>query len=83
LSSRERPARRPTTTTGHLDSSAEHTGWLTPELIDDFAITGRRTAASSASVSWPRQGVDEISTAYLNGKRDQIGAGRRIDRPRG
>ena len=25
---------------GHLDSSAEHTGWLTDELIDDFAING-------------------------------------------
>jgi 5,10-methylenetetrahydromethanopterin reductase len=57
---------------GHLDSSAEHTGWLTPELIDDFAITGPPDRCLARIAELADAGVDEISTAYLNGKQDQI-----------
>jgi 5,10-methylenetetrahydromethanopterin reductase len=57
---------------GHLDSSAEHTAWLTPELIDDFAITGAPDRCLARIAALAEAAVGEISTAYLNGKRDQI-----------
>jgi alkanesulfonate monooxygenase SsuD/methylene tetrahydromethanopterin reductase-like flavin-dependent oxidoreductase (luciferase family) len=57
---------------GHLDSSAEHTGWLTPELIDDFAITGPPERCLERIRELADLGVDEISTAYLNGRFDQL-----------
>jgi alkanesulfonate monooxygenase SsuD/methylene tetrahydromethanopterin reductase-like flavin-dependent oxidoreductase (luciferase family) len=57
---------------GHLDSSAEHTGWLTPELIDDFAITGPPDRCLERIRELGELGVDEISTAYLNGRFDQL-----------
>jgi alkanesulfonate monooxygenase SsuD/methylene tetrahydromethanopterin reductase-like flavin-dependent oxidoreductase (luciferase family) len=62
---------------GHLDSSAEHTGWLTPELIEDFAITGAPDHCLARIRELADLGVDEISTAYLNGKAEQI---RRVGR---
>ncbi len=57
---------------GHLDSSAEHTGWLTPELIDDFAITGPPARCLERIRELEAVGVDEISSAYLNGRFDQL-----------
>jgi alkanesulfonate monooxygenase SsuD/methylene tetrahydromethanopterin reductase-like flavin-dependent oxidoreductase (luciferase family) len=57
---------------GHLDSSAEHTGWLTPELIDDFAITGPPDRCLARIEELAACGVGEISTAYLNGKHEQL-----------
>ncbi len=57
---------------GHLDSSAEHTGWLTPELIDDFALTGPAGHCLERIRELERLGVSEISTAYLNGRLDQL-----------
>jgi alkanesulfonate monooxygenase SsuD/methylene tetrahydromethanopterin reductase-like flavin-dependent oxidoreductase (luciferase family) len=57
---------------GHLDSSAEHTGWLTPELIDDFAITGPPDRCLERIRELAEAGVDEVSTAYLNGRTDQL-----------
>jgi len=57
---------------GHLDSSAEHTGWLTPGLIDDFAITGPPDRCLERIRELADAGVDEISTAYLNGQTDQL-----------
>ena len=57
---------------GHLDSSAEHTGWLTGELIDDFAITGPPERCLERIRELAEAGVDEISTAYLNGKQAQL-----------
>ncbi|HST25033.1 MAG TPA: LLM class flavin-dependent oxidoreductase [Gaiellaceae bacterium] len=57
---------------GHLDSSAEHTGWLTPELIDDFAITGTPERCLERIRELADLGVDEISTAYLNGRFEQL-----------
>ena len=57
---------------GHLDSSAEHTGWLTPELIDDFAIAGPAERCLERIRELERIGVSEISAAYLNGRLDQL-----------
>jgi alkanesulfonate monooxygenase SsuD/methylene tetrahydromethanopterin reductase-like flavin-dependent oxidoreductase (luciferase family) len=57
---------------GHLDSAAEHTGWLTPELIDDFAITGSPERCIERIRELADAGVDELSTAYLNGKQEQL-----------
>lgn len=57
---------------GHLDSSAEHTGWLTDELIDDFAITGPAESCLARMRELEALGVDEISTAYLNGELEQL-----------
>jgi 5,10-methylenetetrahydromethanopterin reductase len=57
---------------GHLDSSAEHTEWLTPELIDDFAITGPPERCLERIRELADLGVGEISTAYLNDKADQL-----------
>jgi 5,10-methylenetetrahydromethanopterin reductase len=57
---------------GHLDSSAEHTGWLTPELIDDFAVTGPPDRCLERIAELADAGADEISTAYLNNQRDQL-----------
>jgi alkanesulfonate monooxygenase SsuD/methylene tetrahydromethanopterin reductase-like flavin-dependent oxidoreductase (luciferase family) len=57
---------------GHLDSSAEHTGWLTPELIDDFAITGPAERCLERIRGLEELGVSEISAAYLNGRLDQL-----------
>jgi alkanesulfonate monooxygenase SsuD/methylene tetrahydromethanopterin reductase-like flavin-dependent oxidoreductase (luciferase family) len=57
---------------GHLDSGAEHTGWVTPELIDDFAITGPPDQCLARIAELAELGVGEISTAYLNGKQEQL-----------
>jgi alkanesulfonate monooxygenase SsuD/methylene tetrahydromethanopterin reductase-like flavin-dependent oxidoreductase (luciferase family) len=57
---------------GHLDSSAEHTGWLTPELIDDFAIAGPPARCLERIRELEAIGVDEVSSAYLNGRLDQL-----------
>jgi alkanesulfonate monooxygenase SsuD/methylene tetrahydromethanopterin reductase-like flavin-dependent oxidoreductase (luciferase family) len=57
---------------GHLDSSAEHTGWLTDELIDDFALTGPAERCLERIQELEQLGVSEISAAYLNGRLDQL-----------
>src|SRR5262245_6632921 len=57
---------------GHLDSAAEHTGWLTGELIDDFAITGPPDRCLQRIRELAEAGADEISTAYLNGRQGQL-----------
>jgi alkanesulfonate monooxygenase SsuD/methylene tetrahydromethanopterin reductase-like flavin-dependent oxidoreductase (luciferase family) len=62
---------------GHLDSSAEHTGWLTDELIDDFAITGPAERCLERIRELATLGVSEISSAYLNGQLEQM---RRVGR---
>lgn len=57
---------------GHLDSSAEHTGWLTGELIDDFAVTGPAERCLERIRELAELGVGEISAAYLNGRVEQM-----------
>jgi alkanesulfonate monooxygenase SsuD/methylene tetrahydromethanopterin reductase-like flavin-dependent oxidoreductase (luciferase family) len=57
---------------GHLDSSAEHTAWLTDELIDDYAITGSAERCLERISELAALGVTEISSAYLNGQLEQM-----------
>jgi 5,10-methylenetetrahydromethanopterin reductase len=57
---------------GHLDSSAEHTGWLTGELIDDFALTGPAEHCLERIRELERLGVSEIAAPYQNGRLDQL-----------
>jgi 5,10-methylenetetrahydromethanopterin reductase len=57
---------------GHLDSSAEHTSYLTGELVDDFAIAGSAERCLEKIRELGELGVDEISTAYLNGRFEQM-----------
>jgi 5,10-methylenetetrahydromethanopterin reductase len=57
---------------GHLDSSADHTSYLTNELIDDFAIAGPAARCLEKIHELGRLGVDEVSTAYLNGRFEQM-----------
>ena len=57
---------------GHLDSSAEHTAFLTGELIDDFAIAGPAERCLEKIAALAEIGVDEVSTAYLNGRVAQM-----------
>jgi len=57
---------------GHLDSAAEHTSYLTGELVDDFAIAGPPERCLEKIRELGRLGVDEVSTAYLNGRFEQM-----------
>jgi alkanesulfonate monooxygenase SsuD/methylene tetrahydromethanopterin reductase-like flavin-dependent oxidoreductase (luciferase family) len=62
---------------GHLDSKAEHTAYLTGELIDDFAVAGPVARCLEKIRALTELGVDELSTAYLNGEVEQM---RRVGR---
>ena len=62
---------------GHLDSTAEHTAYLTGELIDDFAIAGPVERCLEKIQALADAGVSEVSTAYLNGQLEQM---RRVGR---
>jgi alkanesulfonate monooxygenase SsuD/methylene tetrahydromethanopterin reductase-like flavin-dependent oxidoreductase (luciferase family) len=57
---------------GHLSSEAEHTAYLTGELIDDFAIAGDADKVRSKVDELHALGIDEISCAYLNGAFEQM-----------
>jgi 5,10-methylenetetrahydromethanopterin reductase len=57
---------------GHLDSSAEHTSYLSGDLVDDFAIAGPAARCLEKIRELGRLGVDEVSTAYLNGRLEQM-----------
>jgi 5,10-methylenetetrahydromethanopterin reductase len=57
---------------GHLDSDAEHTAYLSGELIDDFVIAGPPERCLAQLRTLAELGVDEISCAYLNGEFEQI-----------
>jgi 5,10-methylenetetrahydromethanopterin reductase len=64
---------------GHLDSGAQHTAYLTGELVDDFAISGPPEKCLEQLRVVADLGVDEVSVAYLNGEFDQMGrVGREI-----
>ena len=65
---------------GHLDSAAEHTGYLTDDLVDDFAIDGPAEKCLERIRRSRRSGC-EISAAYLNGQLEQLRARRSRDRP--
>jgi alkanesulfonate monooxygenase SsuD/methylene tetrahydromethanopterin reductase-like flavin-dependent oxidoreductase (luciferase family) len=57
---------------GHLDSSAGHTEYLTPELVDDFAIAGSPAHCLAKLRELAGLGVWEVSSAYYNGRFEQI-----------
>ena len=57
---------------GHLDSEAEHTAFLSDDLIDGFAICGPADRCRTRIEELATLGVTEISSAYLNGQFDQI-----------
>ena len=57
---------------GHLDSSAEHTSYLTGELVDDFVIAGPVERCLEKIRELAELGVDEVSAAYLNGRFEQM-----------
>jgi alkanesulfonate monooxygenase SsuD/methylene tetrahydromethanopterin reductase-like flavin-dependent oxidoreductase (luciferase family) len=57
---------------GHLDSGADHTAWLTTELVDDFAIAGSVDRCLAKLDALAEVGVDEVSVAYNNGAFEQM-----------
>jgi len=57
---------------GHLDSSAEHTSYLTGELVDDFVIAGPVERCLEKIGELGELGVEEVSAAYLNGRFEQM-----------
>jgi hypothetical protein len=57
---------------GHLDSGAEHTAYLTGELVDDFAIAGPADKCIEKLRRLADLEVDEVSVAYLNGEFEQM-----------
>lgn len=57
---------------GHLSSDADHTAYLTGELIDDYAIAGSAEKVRGTVQRLLDLGIDEISCAYLNSAFDQM-----------
>jgi alkanesulfonate monooxygenase SsuD/methylene tetrahydromethanopterin reductase-like flavin-dependent oxidoreductase (luciferase family) len=57
---------------GHLDSFADHTAYLTGELVDDFAIAGPPATCIERLRMLAGLGVCEVSCAYLNGELEQM-----------
>jgi 5,10-methylenetetrahydromethanopterin reductase len=57
---------------GHLDSHADHTDYLTGDLVDDFAIAGPAERCIERIQALGALGVEEISCAYLNGQLEQM-----------
>jgi alkanesulfonate monooxygenase SsuD/methylene tetrahydromethanopterin reductase-like flavin-dependent oxidoreductase (luciferase family) len=57
---------------GHLSSDAEHTEYLTGELIDDYALAGSADKVREKVQGLYELGINEISCAYLNGEEEQM-----------
>jgi alkanesulfonate monooxygenase SsuD/methylene tetrahydromethanopterin reductase-like flavin-dependent oxidoreductase (luciferase family) len=57
---------------GHLDSQADHSEYLTDEMIDNFSINGVADDCLKKIKMLKDLGVGELSTAYLNGHYQQI-----------
>ena len=69
---------------GHLDSQAEHTEYLTDDLITEFAIAGTAAECRARVEELRDLGVSEISSAYLNGEIEQmVHVGNEIIKPLG
>jgi len=67
---------------GHLSSDADHTAYLTGELIDDYTIAGSVEKVRANVQRLFDLGIDEISCAYLNGAFDQMAlVGREVISP--
>jgi alkanesulfonate monooxygenase SsuD/methylene tetrahydromethanopterin reductase-like flavin-dependent oxidoreductase (luciferase family) len=57
---------------GHLSSEADHTAYLTGELLDDFTLAGPAGKVRQCVDRLFELGIDEISCAYLNGAFEQM-----------
>lgn len=57
---------------GHLDSKADHSEYLSDEMIDDFSINGPAEECLRRIAELKALGVNEISSAYYNGHGDQV-----------
>ncbi|MFN0155424.1 MAG: LLM class flavin-dependent oxidoreductase [Gaiella sp.] len=57
---------------GHLDSEADHTAYLTGELLDDYTLAGDAAKVTAKVRELFALGIDEISCAYLNGASEQM-----------
>jgi alkanesulfonate monooxygenase SsuD/methylene tetrahydromethanopterin reductase-like flavin-dependent oxidoreductase (luciferase family) len=57
---------------GHLSSEADHTAYLTGELLDDFTLAGPADKVRERVGRLFELGIDEISCAYLNGAFEQM-----------
>jgi alkanesulfonate monooxygenase SsuD/methylene tetrahydromethanopterin reductase-like flavin-dependent oxidoreductase (luciferase family) len=57
---------------GHLDSQADHSEYLSDEMIDNFSINGTSQECLRKIKVLKDLGVDELSSAYLNGHFQQI-----------
>ena len=57
---------------GHLSSDADHTAYLSGELIDDFALAGSAERVRAKVAALHELGIDEISCGYLNGEPEQM-----------
>ncbi len=57
---------------GHLDSGAEHTAYLTGELVDDYVVAGPPERCLERIGALAELGVSEVSCAYLNGELEQM-----------
>lgn len=69
---------------GHLASDADHTAYLTGDLIDDYAIAGDAAKVRANVERLLELGIDEISCAYHNGNFDQMATvGREVISPLG
>jgi alkanesulfonate monooxygenase SsuD/methylene tetrahydromethanopterin reductase-like flavin-dependent oxidoreductase (luciferase family) len=57
---------------GHLDSTADHTEYLTGDLIDDFTVNGPAETCLAKLRQLDALGVWEVSSAYYNGRFEQL-----------
>lgn len=57
---------------GHLDSKADHSEYLSDEMIDSFSINGPASLCLEKIAELKELGVTEISSAYYNGQGNQI-----------
>lgn len=69
---------------GHLSSEADHTAYLTPELLDDYVLAGTAEKVRAKAQELFDLGIDEISCAYHNGNFEQMArVGREVIAPLG
>ena len=65
--------------TDHGDTAADEMNFLTPDIIDDFAIAGPPSRCLEKINELESLGVSEIASGFLNGELDQMAeVGRQI-----
>jgi hypothetical protein len=58
--------------TDHGDSTAGEMNFLTPEMIDDFAIAGPASRCLEKIAELDSLGVSEIASGFVNGQIEQM-----------